>query len=238
MKKYPLIKKNSKKYSSYSDKFNIIMMGEAGVGKTDLLKALSKNNYNKFKSVYLDKDYTHISNGNIIKENLNQDNIIEKIALEYISEEKNYLIKIWNYCYISDTKLINDFMNKADAFIIVYSVVDKNSFNNLDKWITEAKNKTNSKNIKFFIMGNNCDKINERQVGIDEIKQFVEKDNYKFFEISSFNSKDLEDSFNEIFCDVINVVYSESEFSELTGDEENNNKKNNCCCCCKKCNIF
>ena len=68
---------------------------------------------------------------NLMRENLNQDNIIEKIALEYTSEEKNYLIKIWNYCYISNIDLINDFMKKADAFIIVYSVLDKNSFNNI-----------------------------------------------------------------------------------------------------------
>lgn len=236
MKNPLLFKKepNNKNHAIYTDKFNIIMMGEEGVGKTDILKELSKNKYEKFSNIYLNNG--QIPNEDLKKENINQ-NIIEKIALEYISEDKNYLIKIWNYCYISDTRLINDFMNKADAFIIVYSVVDKKSFNNLDRWITEAKRKTNSKNIKFFIIGNNCDEINERQVGIDEIRQFVEKDNYKFFEISSINQKDLEDSFNEIFLDIINTVYSESGYSELSGDDENGKNKK-CCCCCKKCSIF
>ena len=125
-------------------------------------------------------------------------------------------------------------MKKADAFIIVYSVIDKQSFNNLEKWITEAKNKTSSKNIQFFIIGNNCEKINERQVGIDEIKQFVEKDNYKFFEISSIDKKDIEDSFNEIFSDIINMINSYSDISDL--DEDKKNKK--CCECLKKCIIF
>jgi GTPase SAR1 family protein len=235
--KKPLIAKkdlNNKICTTYTDKFNIIMMGEKCVGKTDILKELSKKKYYKFRSIYLNNEL--ISNQFSNQENKDQ-NIIENIALEYISEDKYYLIKIWNYCYISDIRLINDFMNKADAFIIVYSVVDKNSFNNLDRWIKEAKNKTNSKNIKFFIIGNNCDKINERQVGIDEIRQFVEKDNYKFFEISLLNQKDLEDSFNEIFLDIINTVYSESGYSELSADDENGKKKR-CCSCCKKCNIF
>ena len=171
------------------------------------------------------------------RENLNQGNIIEKIALEYTSEEKNYLIKIWNYCYITNIDLINDFMNKADAFIIVYSVLDKKSFNNIEKWITEAKNKTSSKNIKFFIIGNNCEEINERQVGIDEVKQLVEKDNYKFFEISILNMKEFEDSFNEIFNDIIKTEYSESDYSELSTDHDNNGKRL-CCCCRKNCAIF
>ena len=233
MKDSPLLNKEvkSKNYSSYTDKFNIIMMGEEGVGKTDILKNLSKKKYNKFKNIYIDNNYEN--NFNLIKQNINQD-ILEKISLEYNSEDKNFLIKIWNYCYISDTQLINDFMKKADAFIIVYSVKDKKSFNNIERWITEAKNKTSSKKIQFFIIGNNCDEINERQVGIDEIKQFVEKDNYKFFEISSTNKEDLEESFNEIFSDVINTVYSDSDFSEL--EVERKNKR--CCDCCKKCFIF
>jgi Ras-related protein Rab-8A len=230
MKDSPLLKQEGKikNYSSYTDKFNIIMMGEEGVGKTDLLKNLCKKKFNNFKSILIDNDYEKSSNIDI-----NKDKVIEKISLEYTSEDKYYLIKIWNYCYISDTNLINDFMKKADAFIIVYSVVDKNSFNNIEKWISEAKNKTTSKNIQFFLIGNNCQNLNKRQVGIDEIKQFAEKDNYKYFEISSFNIKDLENSFNEIFLDIINTTYSDTDFEST---EENDKRK--CCCCCKKCNIF
>ena len=233
MKDSPLLNKvvKSKNYASYTDKFNIIMMGDEGVGKTDILKNLSKKKYNKFKNIYIDDN--NEKNSHLIKQNINQD-ILEKISLEFNSEDKIFLIKIWNYCYISDNQRINDFMKKADAFIIVYSVKDKKSFNNIERWITEAKNKTSSKKIQFFIIGNNCDEINERQVGIDEIKQFVEKDNYKFFEISSTNKEDLEESFNEIFSDVINTVYSDSDFSEL--EVERKNKR--CCECCKKCFIF
>ena len=222
--------KKTKIFASYYDKFNIIIMGETGVGKTELLKNLSSNKSNKFKIINQDNDYNQNSN-------FNTNDIIERISLEFHSEEKEFLIKIWNYCYISDPRLINDFMRKADAFMIVYSILDKNSFNNVEKWINEAKNKTSSKKIKFFIIGNKNDKINERQVGVDEIKQFSEKDNYKFFEISSFNKKDLENSFCEIFLDVINTTYSDSEYSQLSCVEDNKNKK--CCDCCKKyCNIF
>ena len=98
---------------TYTDKFNIIIMGERGVGKTEILKNLSKINSSKFKIITPE-------NVNITNEFNDNNNIIEGISLEFTSEEKEYLIKIWNYCYISDTRLINDFMHKADAFIIVY----------------------------------------------------------------------------------------------------------------------
>ena len=215
---------------TYTDKFNIIIMGERGVGKTELLKNLSKINSSKFKIITPE-------NVNITNDFNDNNNIIEGISLEFTSEEKEYLIKIWNYCYISDTRLINDFMHKADAFIIVYSIIDKSSFNNINSWIIETKNKTSSKKIKFYIIGNKSDKINERQVGVDELRQFCEKENFKFFEISSLNNIDLEECFNDIFLEIININYTDTEYSQLSSGEENKNKK--ICSCCKKyCNIF
>ena len=215
---------------TYTDKFNIIIMGERGVGKTEILKNLSKINSSKFKIITPE-------NVNITNEFNDNNNIIEGISLEFTSEEKEYLIKIWNYCYISDTRLINDFMHKADAFIIVYSIIDKNSFNNIQKWINEAKNKTSFKKIKFFIIGNKSDIINGRQVGVDEIRQFCEKDNLKFYEISSMNNNDLEECFTDIFLDIININYTDTEYSQLSSVEEKKNKK--CCSCLKKsCIIF
>ena len=215
---------------TYTDKFNIIIMGERGVGKTEILKNLSKIKSSKFKIITPE-------NVNITNEFNDNNNIIEGISLEFTSEEKEYLIKIWNYCYISDTRLINDFMHKADAFIIVYSIIDKNSFNNIQNWIKEAKNKTSSKKIKIYIIGNKSDQINERQVGVDELRQFCEKDNFKFFEISSINNIDITECFNDIFFEIININYTDTEYSQLSSVEENKNKR--CCSCCKKyCTIF
>ena len=138
MEKSHLLKNDGKNinYASYNDKFNIIIMGQPGVGKTEILKNLTKNNIRKFKAINLDNDQKININSGFDTNNKN----IEHISLEFISEEKEYLIKIWNYCYISDTRLINDFMHKADAFIIVYSIIDKNSFNNIENWINEARN--------------------------------------------------------------------------------------------------
>ncbi len=236
MEKSELLKNEGKNINCafYTDKFNIIIMGQPGVGKTEILKNLSKNNFKKFKSINQENNGNQTNNINPV---FNTNNTIERISLEFVSDEKEYLIKIWNYCYISDTRLINDFMNKADAFIIVYSIIDKKSFNNLQNWINEAKNKTSSKKIKFFIVGNKSDKINERQIGVDEVRQFCEKDNFKFFEISSINKKDLEECFSDIFLDVININYTDTEYSQLSSVEENKGKK--CCSCCKKfCSIF
>ena len=49
--------------------------------------------------------------------------------------------------------------------------------------------------------------------------------------------KEFEDSFIEIFNDIIKTEYSESDYSELSTDDDNNGKRL-CCCCRKNCAIF
>ena len=82
MEKSLLLKNEGKyiNYASYSDKFNIIIMGEPGVGKTELLKNLSKINSNNFKI---------ISQENGGKSEINpgyNNNVIEHISLEFSFE--------------------------------------------------------------------------------------------------------------------------------------------------------
>jgi len=224
MKDNPLLgeKTEIKNYSSISDKYNIIIMGEAKTGKTELLKSLSSNKFENFQNINLENNYQ---------------NNIDKISLEYKNENKRYVMNIWNYCNIPNQMIINNFMKKADAFIIIYSVIDKNSFNNIQHWIEEAKSKALSKKIKIFIIGNNFEENNEREVGVDEVKQLVEDDGYKIFEISVKNKNEIEDTFNDIFSEVSNIVYVDYEYMDFTTSEDNK-KTTKKACCCKTCNIF
>ena len=132
----------------YIDKYNIIVMGDAKVGKTTLLNNLMKIKVKPFFR--------------IIDNEINNKDILENITLEYIpSKKEKYLFKIWNYCHISDKNLNNDFMTKADAFIIIYSVTDKKSFENIEMWIKQAKINVSCKNVSFFIIGNKFNQENK-----------------------------------------------------------------------------
>ena len=59
---------------------------------------------------------------------------------------------------------------------------------------------------------------------MDEIRQFCEKDNFKFFEISSLNKNDLNECFIDIFMEMININYTDTEYSQLSSVEEGKNK--------------
>ena len=207
-------------------------MGERGVGKTEILKNLSKINSSKFKIITPE-------NVNITNEFNDNNNIIEGISLEFTSEEKEYLIKIWNYCYISDTRLINDFMHKADAFIIVYSIIDKNSFNNIQKWINELKENSPKDTVYCFI-GNKSDLIDDRMVAYEEIKDFVKDDLY--YEVSSKNGNNVSLAFEQLVYKIIEKQKEEEDnpdkvirglegrkTTDLKGFENDMKKKKKCC---------
>lgn len=211
--------RNSLNIPGYIDKYNIIVMGDAKVGKTTVLNNLMEIKVKPFFRV--------------IDNEINTKDILENITLEYIPAKKEkYLFKIWNYCYISEKSLINDFMAKADAFIIIYSVTDKESFENIEKWIKQARNNANCKNVSFFIIGNKFNLENKIQVGEGEIIRLEKQLNCKFFRISSVSVNDeLNKIFSEILYDIVNVNYSEMDTDELTSDNEKRNKRGKCNIC-------
>lgn len=218
--------KNKLNLINFSDKFNIVLIGNENVGKTSILKTLySVDCFEKIHNLYP----TSLSD---LKNNT------EQINLEFSFNKKLYLFKIWNYSYISNDELVNHFFNKVDAFIIAYSVTDRKSFINIEKWMNEVYDLANTKKIRFYIIGNKNDLEDEREVGVDEIEQFSEKNKIQFFEISSFNSTEIENTFNKIFSELTKIAYSDGYLDTYNSEEVKSS--NDCCCskCLKSCNVF
>ena len=60
------------------------------------------------------------------------------------------------------------FRSGTSGALLVYSITDRNSFENLDKWILELRENTIKKNIPILIIGNKIDlreRSEERRVG-------------------------------------------------------------------------
>lgn len=49
------------------------------------------------------------------------------------------------------------FYRKTDAVILMYSVDDSNSFDNLGRWISDARNSINNDNVVWVLVGNKSD---------------------------------------------------------------------------------
>ena len=139
-------------------KVNII--GDAKVGKSTIISRLIKD---KFKEEYSPTSGYEFSTY-LIKVN----NMVLKMQLWDMCGDENYR-----------SALFNLYRNTVVG-ILVYSVCSRESFNNLETWITNLK-KFALPWSKLILLGNKCDDEDKREVTYEEGKKISEKYNLFFF---------------------------------------------------------
>ena len=140
--------------------FKIIIIGDSGVGKSCLSLRATKN---VFESLYS-----------------------PTIGFEFMTffikvDKKPIKLQIWDTCgqevYRS---LISSFYNNSSLAIVVYSIDNEESFNNLEFWLNELKTKGNP-DINLFLIGNKADLEDNRKVSKEAAQEFAENNKIKLF---------------------------------------------------------
>jgi len=184
----------------YSLIFKMILIGDSGVGKTNILSRYINNTF-----LETTKSTVGVELGTKIEEYNNT-----KIK-----------IQIWDTAgqerYKSITKT---YYKGAKGAFIVYDISKKDSFKNIDKWIKDLK-EYGEEDAIILIIGNKCDLEDKREVTIEEVKKKAEIYKMVYCETSALNSKNI----NYAFKTLIKLV---AEKMEKKKNEENKygNKSN------------
>ena len=166
--------------------FKIIIVGNAGVGKSCLSLKATKN---------------------IFDVNYNETIGFEFFDFNVCFEDKERIkLQIWDTCgqeiYRS---FISNFYRNSSLAIIVYSISDKNSFDDVEEWLKELKAKS-SPDIKIFLLGNKADLEEERQVTYEEGEQLK-----NFYDILYFKETSAKTGLNvtEVFVEAAKLLYKD-----------------------------
>ena len=201
---------------------NVIQIGTIGdskVGKTNMSTVYTEE---KFNTEYI----TTLGFSCLLKE--------EKIKIG--SEEKKIKIKIWDTAGQERFKSISiQYVKNCLGILLVYSITDKESFQNLDNWIKDVNDKKIYDNVPFVLIGNKCDLEKDRKVSKEEGEKFALKYNMKFFETSAKDNININEAFNALINEIVDVYKDEFFEGEEKVDDKNKDKKNNKeGGCCKK----
>ena len=165
-----------------------IILGNSSVGKTSILFRLYNNRFLKNDEISNNYEFNNI---NIqIKET--------KIEISFVD--------------IPSKNTFDEFMGKnalsCELFILVYSIDDEESFNNLNYWMKEIKKYISEKNPIILLLGNKLDNIEERKVSTNQAKKFSNDNDIDFFEeISAKNGDNIDKIFNECFIKIYKNYY-------------------------------
>ena len=190
--------------SEYDYLFKILIIGNNTVGKSQLLF--------RFVEDGCDNDFVPTIGVDFVRYYYYFIYNLQKLKTLNV-EGKKVKLQIWDTAGEERFKNITaSYYRGGNGIILVYDITDRDSFESLNSWLIEIE-KNKSKDICKILVGNNCDKENERKVSYQEGKDFAEANNMKFCEASPKTSYNVKTIFETLTIDII------------TNNLKNNNNK-------------
>ena len=160
--------------NDYDYLFKLLLIGNSAVGKSSLLLRFSDNIFNESFLPTIGVDF--------------------KIRTFELSS-KTVKLQIWDTAGQERFKTItSSYYKGAHGIILTYDITDKQSFKDIENWLTEVEKFANENVIKLLV-GNKCDLESQRQVTFDEGKEYADSLGIQFLETSAKNNSNVEKAF-------------------------------------------
>ena len=180
------------------------LFGDAYVGKTAIAKNFTQG----------DMDYEcRFSSGEYLSKMISVTG--QNIDIDIVDESKT--IREWR-------DMRYRFYAASDAFIFVYSVIDRASFETIEELYNEICAATGSDHIYAIIAGNKCDLRNEDSVPFERAQELANKLNCKVLETSALTSFNIDELFKTLAADVFPLKPQESN-----SHQADRNNGDGCC---------
>lgn len=168
--------------NDYDYLFKLLVIGDSGVGKSCILYRFTDDAFTDSYISTIGVDFkikTIEIDGKIIK------------------------LQIWDTAGQERFRVItSSYYRGSHGIILAYSITDRESFENLDKWLDDCK-KYAVDNVKIILCGNKSD-CDKRVVSIQEGMEYAERKNMEFVETSAKTANNVE----KLFFDITNTIKS------------------------------
>ena len=162
--------------------FKIVLIGDSGVGKTNILSRYISNEFSLNTQATVGVEF----GSKIIKKG-----------------EKLIKLQIWDTAGQERYKSITSAYYKGSkGAFVVYDISRRCTFDNVDKWIGELKN-NGSEDVYIMLVGNKSDLKDKREISEEEVQKKAEVYNIAFCETSALKGIGIE----KMFYDIGNKYY-------------------------------
>ena len=188
--------------------YPISIIGDSSTGKTSLIIQFTSSKFDEKMSATIGIDY-------FMKDVTCKDGNTYKIKIMDTAGQEQYHSMTLNMLKI------------CKGILLVYSITDKDSFNNLEsKWINEINDSVDVNNIPIVLIGNKKDLEDERVIEEQSAREFANKFNLKFFETSSKTGENVDFAFKELINEVVKSKNNVNK-NEIKNENQNQNINNN-----------
>ncbi|KAL3647325.1 Ras-related protein Rab2BV [Castilleja foliolosa] len=206
----------------YDYLFKIVLIGDSGVGKSNILSRFTRNEF------CLESKST--------------------IGVEFATrtlqvEGKTVKSQIWDTAGQERYRAITSaYYRGAVGALVVYDITKRQTFENVQRWLRELRDHADS-NIVIMLAGNKSDLNHLRVVAERDAQAFAEKEGLSFLETSALEALNVEKAFQTILLDIYQIISRKALAAQeavaplpgqgttiKVGDNSNfDNRKQTCC---------
>lgn len=178
----------------YDYLFKVVLIGDSGVGKSNLLSRFTRNEFNLESKSTIG---------------------VEFATRSIVVEGKRIKAQIWDTAGQERYRAITSaYYRGAVGALLVYDIAKHLTYENVERWLKELRDHADD-NIVIMLVGNKSDLRHLRAVPTDEAKAFAEKHGLSFIETSALDSTNVEPSFQHILSAIYKIM-SRKQMSDIS----------------------
>ncbi|EPS58968.1 hypothetical protein M569_15844 [Genlisea aurea] len=171
----------------YDYLFKLVLIGDSGVGKSNLLSRFTKNEFNLESKSTIGVEFatrTLRIDGKVIK------------------------AQIWDTAGQERYRAITSaYYRGAVGALLVYDVTRRATFENAVRWLKELRDHTDP-NTVVMLIGNKSDLRHLVAVSTEDGRQLAERESLYFMETSALEATNVDNAFTEVLAQIHHIVSS------------------------------
>ena len=181
---------------SYEIMVKVVLVGDSGVGKTNIMSKYLKNQFREDSKATVGVEFG---------------------SKQFTVENHQIKAQIWDTAGQERYKAITSAYYKgAKGAFVVYDITRKNTFETVNKWVSDISAAADKK-ITLILIGNKNDLEDQRQVTKEMGEEKAKELGLAFMETSACSGENLDKAFQLI----INEIYKKSK-EDIMGEGEEN----------------
>lgn len=184
-----------KSEDDYDYLFKIVLIGDSGVGKSNLLYRFTRNEFNLESKTTIGVEFS--------QKNVQVDN-------------KNIRAQIWDTAGQERYRAITSaYYRGALGALLVYDVCKIETFESLGKWLKELREHTDAQTI-IMLVGNKSDLKHLRAVKTEDAAAFAQKNRLAFIETSALENNNVTAAFEK----TLEEIYGKTVRNQVSGKSD------------------
>lgn len=169
----------------YDYLFKVVLIGDSGVGKSNLLSRFTRNEFNLESKSTIG---------------------VEFATRSITVEGKTIKAQIWDTAGQERYRAITAaYYRGAVGALLVYDIAKHTTYENVERWLKELRDHADN-NIVIMLVGNKSDLRHLRAVPTEEARGYAERNNLSFIETSALDSTNVETAFQNILTEIYKIV--------------------------------